>query len=222
MIVVNDKHAVRRMLFASTAPRGMVLDSPQFLAWGENKLRQAEAQRRIRDMGMACTVSSTGEFRVTVHAVSFVAAGYGHMDARERSEACAYYTTDAQDAVDTALLMRNVKHRLEATATTDLSIAEQRAALGCAIMALGWQGTVDAAAVTGAALTGDTWSTLCQLGGFLLDSPLTERTAQAVALAAEDMVRLMGAAPALHKAAGDNSAKAAFALAILAAPDDAR
>jgi hypothetical protein len=66
-------------------------------------LTQAEAIRRIRRLTLSVTIRD-GEIRVA-YPLWFVANRYPeatHQERLHRIEALAYYTTDLQDAVDTA------------------------------------------------------------------------------------------------------------------------
>lgn len=64
-------------------------------------MTQREVIKAVHDLGMSCRVCE-GEFRI---APSLYTITGSKSEQREAQEAIAYYTTDAQDALDTAKAM---------------------------------------------------------------------------------------------------------------------
>lgn len=64
-------------------------------------MTRAEAVKAIRALGLAVRVTDR-EYRVAIPMQTYVADGYSYAEARTMQEETAYYTMDAQDAVDTA------------------------------------------------------------------------------------------------------------------------
>lgn len=67
-------------------------------------MTKAQVKTAIQSLGLSARCID-GEWRVAIRLEHFLAKGATYTEARERNEASAYYTTDAEDAMGTAEAM---------------------------------------------------------------------------------------------------------------------